>query len=124
GSYIKAKNYCDLLQKDYPNSPYIGFIGNIPNANETEILPNNNTQGNNNYKYSVQAGAFLSSSNAETLKQKFQNDGYYSDITEKVIGGSILNVVRVGRFVTRQEAEQFLAIIESKYQIKGSIISY
>jgi len=124
GSYIKAKNYFDLLQKDYPNSPYIGFIGNIPNTNETEVLPNNNSQGNNNYKYSIQAGAFLSLNNAESLKHKFQNDGYYSDITEKVVGGSTLNVVRVGRFVTQLEAEQFLTVIESKYQIKGSIISY
>ncbi|MBN1637954.1 MAG: SPOR domain-containing protein [Ignavibacteriales bacterium] len=125
GSYVQAKNYFDMLKNNYPNSPYVDFTTNIPSTNETEIQPNTNIiTDNKNYNYSIQAGAFLSFSNAETLRQKFVNDGYYSDITQKVVGGSTLNVVRVGRFATYQEAQKFITVLDAKYQIKGSVISY
>ena len=69
------------------------------------------------------AGAFLNKTNADNLKRKFENDGLYSSIFSKEVGGSLLNVVIVGKFSDKQTAQKSLTEIDKKYKLKGTIIS-
>lgn len=148
GFYDAAKNYLNRLKKFYPESPYIKIAEReIPNKNQeitaskieeekikeekesTGIKPTtryNTAQQpvEKNYQYSIQAGAFSNEDNAKLLKKDFDNSGFYSSLKQKTVGGTVFNVVTVGRFETEEEARSFLQVINAEFKLDGRIIPY
>jgi tetratricopeptide (TPR) repeat protein len=139
GMYSAAKEFLGKLETDYPHSPYIEIANkNIPPqdsviTNKRKVteqkLPETNKsnepkeqQNTPQYKYTIQAGAFSVSSNAESLKKDFIDAGYSSNIEEKNIGGTVFHIVYVGKFETEQQADDFLHILISKYNLQGRVI--
>jgi len=131
GVYKKADGLLSKLKNEYPNSPYIKAADRtLPSEDiyykskeehEPESKPIREVVAEK--QYTIQAGAFLSQTNAENLKKKFKKDGHYSNIFTKEVGGSLLNVVVVGQFSDKNSARQLLKDIEKKYKLKGTIIS-
>jgi len=126
GIYKKAETYKQLLLKKYPNSPYVKAVNrNIPDI-EFDAAPPTSAQTSVSkpsakYKFTVQAGAFLSIGNAKNLAAKILENGYKATITPKDIGGSILNVVTAGNFSSEEEANKFLIWLNSKFGLNGRI---
>lgn len=73
-------------------------------------------------KYSVQAGAFISASNAKDLAAKIEKDGYSVSLSTKNVGGSTLNVVMVGSFNSRTEGEVIIDYLQARHKLKGRIV--
>jgi tetratricopeptide (TPR) repeat protein len=109
GAYKKAEEIKLKLVNEYPNSPYIKAVNrNLPDENLNVAVSANQsdktikpTDNNPTAKFSIQAGAFLNVDNARKLNETFKSKGYYSKIFPKEIGGSILNVVIVGKFASK-----------------------
>lgn len=131
GLYQASKTYLDRLKKEYPKSPYIKIAeSKFPSRDETapvvkpepeKLEPKKETK-NLEYKFTIQAGAFSSNANAEALKKRFENAGFYSEIKEKIVGGSSFHVVFVGKFLNTDEAGNFLDIINSRFSLDGRIV--
>ncbi len=131
GNYSKAKNYLDILKVEYPQSPYISIAQrNIPdknslltlnNSNKTELKKTPPVSGEENYNYTIQAGAFTVLDNADALMKEFKNAGYFSNIEDKLVAGTNFHVVYVGKFVNQDDAKNFLAQINSKYNLHGVV---
>ncbi len=138
GSYKKAETYLDKLKNEYPLSPYIlAADRNIPVEDEVigksksefvkdevkiKIVPVEETK-TTNANFTIQAGAFLNLDNAKRLSDQLSKDGLHTEISIRDIGGSQLNVVSTGKFATEADAKKVLSSIESKYNIKGRVIS-
>ena len=131
GVYKKADGLLSKLKNEYPNSPYIKAADRtLPpediyykSKEEHEPVSKPIREVVAEKQYSIQAGAFLSKTNAENLKKKFEKDGYYSSIFPKEVGGSLLNVVIVGKFGNREKAKKQLGVINKKYKLNGRIIT-
>lgn len=131
GVYKKADGLLSKLKNEYPKSPYIKAADRtLPSediyykskeTNEPESKPIREVVAEK--KYSIQAGAFLNKTNAQNLKKKFENDGLYSSIFSKEVGGSLLNVVIVGKYSGEEEAKNQLSKINNKYKLNGRIIT-
>ncbi|MBU2493393.1 MAG: SPOR domain-containing protein [Bacteroidetes bacterium] len=134
GVYNKAESYLNELKSRYPSSPYIKAADrNIPDHEESitdsfdklsEIAntpPKQNVQ--QKFNFTVQAGAFLSFENADKLKNDLINSGYPSEVTPKSVGGSILNVVTVGKLLNEKEADPILNLLKQKFKLNGRVIS-
>lgn len=150
GFYNTAKTYLERIKNEYPASPYIKIAerhtpdedldkpflaaGDIKpetiqssTVSKATALKDNRHEANKNAnikgaKYTIQAGAFLSVSNARNLKSALEAGGYYSEVKEKEIGGSILNVVYAGRFKSADEAKPVLETINKEYKLSGRIV--
>ncbi len=125
GYYKTAENYLQTLEKNYPNSPLIEKADfNIPDeitgaVEKTGTVKNENDR--NAIKYTVQAGAFINKNNAVKLSNEFKNNGLSSGISKKNVGGIILNIVTVGKFSSKSDAEELIAILKKDYNINGRI---
>jgi len=134
GLYETSKTFFEELKKDYPRSPYIKIAEKkIPAkhevASEEKVEkepppPPTKTEvsKSTDYKFTVQAGAFSNSSNANDLKKKFDDAGFYSEINEKVVGGTTFLVVSVGKFLTESEASNFLDIVNTRFHLDGRVV--
>lgn len=126
GLYNTADKNLTKLKKDYPESPYIKMasVNVVKNEEPTEQTnqTNNIPKDENELNFTVQAGAFTSSANATTLKKEIENAGMVSFIKEKNIAGTTFNVVYVGKFETRKEAEDFLPIANTRFNIAGRVV--
>lgn len=131
GIYNKAEKYLIQLKNNYPTSPYIKaadrtlpsedfFIQAVNETKKEETLPSSTRV--EKYKYTVQAGAFLNSSNAKNLKKKFEAKGIYANTYTKDIGGSLLNIVVVGKFKNKNSAQTILDELKKEYRLNGRII--
>jgi tetratricopeptide (TPR) repeat protein len=131
GFYTKAGMYLERLKKDYPESQYIKIADRSIPINEKEgvqtldtnpkpINPSNNIT--KKYNFVIQAGAFLNEDNAKKLSDKLRSENYLTEITIKEVGGTSLNIVNVGQFVSEEEARPELSILEKKFGIKGRIV--
>ncbi len=125
GLYNSASSFLDKLKKEYPKSPYIKIAQReIPSENEisgtmqTPALKDSSE----NYNFTIQAGAFTNDSNAGALKKQFEDSGYYSFVKKKSVGGSDFNVVYVGQFKNRDEAESFLLTVNKQFKLNGNIV--
>ena len=127
GFYRKAEDFLTKLKTEYPNSPYIKTADRqlpdddeivleeaAPEQTEKEIKPE--------FNFTVQAGAFLNYENAKRLKNQFEESGMYSEIFTKEVGGSLLNVVIVGKFSSEDQAIPLLEILDKNYKLQGRII--
>lgn len=125
GYYNKAETYLTKLKSEYPNSPYIKSADRkIPDTEDVVQITSERQSEPINYKFTIQAGAFLNPDNAKKLQQQIQADGYFADITTKEIGGSILNVVNVGKFQKEEDTKPVLEYLSKKFNINGRVISF
>lgn len=130
GLYNTADKNLQRLKKDYPESPYIKIASlNRTQSEETtlEETQNQTIQTISSSKettdtYTVQAGAFTNSVNANSLKKEVENAGMVSFIKEKNVAGTVFNVVFVGKFKTKKEAEDFLPIANARFKISGRVV--
>jgi tetratricopeptide (TPR) repeat protein len=129
GDYSDARDNYEKLKKDYHASPYIKIAArDFPN-NKTEVAENKPAKPQEDvkleekpkYKYTVQAGAFTQPSNAEGLKNSFEKNGYFSEIRDKNVAGTLFKVVYVGEFEAKEEAQNFLQTINSDFKLNGTV---
>jgi len=134
----KANNYKIILEDEYPRSPYIKIarknlaginILSIQNSKKQTFYNNNlnlvnesSEKMSSKYKFTIQAGAFISKENANRLKERFIQRGFSVGILKKDVAGSVLNIVTVGEFTTIEEAKTALQSINREYDIRGRII--
>lgn len=139
GEYDKAKESFEKLKEEYPISPYLKLAErNIPSENklfaEKNVKKEKSPQPEKkneikkeeksfNYKFTIQAGAFSKASNAISLKKSFENNGFLSEVKEKNVGGTNFNIVYVGKFQNRDEAENFLQVINNEFKLEGRVVS-
>lgn len=129
GLYNTADKNLDKLKKDYPESPYIKMaLANVVKNDieetdqQTTQTPVENVNVDEKLFYSVQAGAFTNATNANILKKDIENAGMGSFIQEKNVAGTVFNVVFIGKFATRKEAEDFLPIASTRFRITGRVV--
>jgi cell division septation protein DedD len=138
GHYKKASGYLDRLKKDFPDSPYLKTIdAAIPSSDSPEISSADSSssikpdtikgvQGKilekKKYNFTIQAGAFMNAENAKNLCESLVKEKYFTEIYTREIGGSILNIVNVGKFETEKEAAPVLTKLETKYNLKARIV--
>lgn len=131
GFYEAAEKMRNKLNSEYPESPYrkLAEANKIPDSDTptvtkpVETPPVVSSQSTSNeYRFTIQAGAFSNSVNAVNLKNDFEKAGYVTEVTEKVVGGTVFQVVYVGKFAVRRDAEDFLHIINSKYNLNGRVV--
>lgn len=133
GSYQTASRYFERLKIEYPTSPYIKsasqnvslLIDEQEEEMEKEVIAKENTppiKNTNNYKYTIQTGAFSIAGNAETLKRDFERNNFSVQIKEKNVGGTTFYIVLAGRYVTEDEARDNLNLIFEKFNITGRIV--
>ncbi|MDA3860801.1 MAG: SPOR domain-containing protein [Melioribacteraceae bacterium] len=131
GIYNKAERYLTQLKDNYPNSPYIKaadrnlpsedfFIQSVTDTKEEETPTVSKVI--EKYKYTVQAGAFLNKTNANNLKKKFEAKGMYADIYTKEVGGSLLNVIVIGKFKDKDSAQPLLDELKKDYKLNGRVV--
>lgn len=134
GYYKKAESYLNRLKKDFPESQYIKTADRkIPDIEgptvQTESAPQIQQPAQQKkieakeYNFTIQAGAFLNVDNAKKLSDLLKKENYFTEITTKEVGGSILNVVNVGRFVNEEETKPVLNFLESKFNLKGRVVA-
>jgi hypothetical protein len=123
--FSEAATWLKRLKKDYPYSPYIKLSEqNIPPSDQKDKIQNNKkTDSQIKYKFTIQAGAFSSKDNANSLQKQFTDAGYSAEIKEKTVAGTIFQVVYVGKFTTEVEAKNFLQQINSEYSLDGRVIN-
>ena len=128
GDYDKAKKNLDKLKSDYPVSPYLKIADRtIPSTDqitkkETKSSSQLTEEDQPKYKFTIQAGAFTQSSNAASLKKNFEDNGFFSEIKDKIVAGTSFKVVYVGKFESREEAENFLHVINKEFKLNGRIV--
>jgi len=134
GSYTKAANLLEIMKNKYPDSPYIKAAERtIPEeklidepVNEEVVSKPKVEEFTNTVqspRFTIQAGAFLNRKNAEALKEKIESKGFPSSITTKEVGGSLLNVVTGGKFITESDASELLNYLHSNLGLNARIIS-
>jgi tetratricopeptide (TPR) repeat protein len=135
GLYETANEKLKKLMSDYPGSPYVNIarqnklpgegglaeddVSEFHQEETTNVQTINDTQ----YKFTIQAGAFTNFDNAKSLRNDFDNAGIFSEIRDKIVGGTNFHVVYAGKFLNEEEAENFLAIINSRFNLSGRIVS-
>ncbi|OGU36792.1 MAG: hypothetical protein A2068_08085 [Ignavibacteria bacterium GWB2_35_6b] len=137
GVYTRAESYLNELKTKYPSSPYIKAADRkIPDEEEKEesIAESYNvlskiakstaqTSAQQKFNFTVQAGAFLNFENADKLKNDLIKAGYPSEVNPKTVGGTILNVVTVGKLMNEKEAEPILNLLKQNFKLNGRVIS-
>jgi len=130
GLYESAREKLKQLKTSYPTSPYIQVADqNLslleksddqePVTQSEEIKP----KTEENYKYTIQAGAFTNLENANKLIGEFEGSGIYTQLADKVVAGTTFHVVYAGKFEKYEDAESFLQVVNSRYKVNGSIVS-
>lgn len=130
GLYETASKVLKNLTDKYPDSPYIKMALSQEEAKQEEEKVQITTQKDEqtkepneiNYKFTIQAGAFVKIENAQGLKSELESEGIFCEMKEKNVGGTTFHVVYAGKFQNRNEAEKFLQQINSRYNLNGRII--
>lgn len=131
GVYNKAEKYLTQLKENYPNSPYIKATNRALPSEDFFIQAETETKKETpppirtvtkKYKYTIQAGAFMNKANANNLKKKFEAKGIYADTYTKEIGGSLLNIIVVGKFVDKNSAQPILDELKKDYKLNGRVV--
>lgn len=132
GIYNKAEKHLIQLKETYPNSPYIKaadrtlpsedfFVKTDYKVVEEEKAPPPRVY-EEQLRYTVQAGAFLNQTNAINLKKKFEAKGIYANTYPKEVGGSLLNIVVVGKFADQNSAQPILDELKNDYKLVGRVV--
>jgi len=130
GLYETAQEKLKQLKTAYPTSPYINVADqNLSALKKTEVKePETKVEDikpkvEENYKFTIQAGAFTNLDNAKKLISEFESAGIYSNLGQKIVGGTTFHVVYAGKFENYEDAESFLQVVNSRYKVNGSIVS-
>ena len=140
GLYIAASKLYNQLKIKYPNSPYLKNTSASANLTTQDDMPkqdlsltiekdslkeitpeNENYKPKEEFKFTIQLGAFLKKSNAENLAKKIKESGYETYFGTKKVAGADLIIVYYGKFKTREEASSTLSRIEKDLNIVGRI---
>lgn len=132
GIYNKAEKHLTQLKESYPNSPYIKaadrtlpsedfFVKTEFEQPKEEVAPPPRVY-EEKYNYTIQAGAFLNKNNANNLKKKFETKGIYSNVYPKEVGGSLLNIVVVGKFIDPNSAKPILEELKKDFKLNGRVV--
>ncbi len=126
GFYESAERMRRKLNNDYPDSPYrkLADANKIPGTdakNETNTIVSQ-PEVKAEYRFTIQAGAFSNPANAANLNNDLIKTGYQTEIKEKNVGGTLFQVVYVGKFSSRKDAEDFLHIINSRFNLSGRVV--
>jgi cell division septation protein DedD len=73
--------------------------------------------------FTIQVGAFSTLQNADELKEKFEKEGYQSNIFTIVSHGKKLHKVWVGEFQTYNDAKEFAAEVKKKFNLTSMVVS-
>lgn len=125
GLYKKADELKNRLSTDYPKSAYLKNMSTDLPSEDDMIMVNKNPykiRKAGEKKFTVQAGAFSNFQNAQKLKSEFNADGLESKITLKRVNNIRLNIVTVGRFVSKSDANDFVKVLKQNYSLKGRVI--
>lgn len=132
GSYSKASGYMDELKKNYPRSSFLTpekkNVSSVKNDSNSAPIEQNSQKNVNpgtkkDFRFTIQAGAFLQEDNAAKLMDNFRDAGYFTELKKKDVAGSTLNVVNVGKFTSENEARKTLDFINTRYKLNGRVIS-
>ena len=130
GLYETAKEKLKVLINNYPASPYIKIAEqsvlpsgeNISVGEELIDDHNGQTEPEQNYEFTIQAGAFTNFENAALLKNNLEKSGILARIGEKNVGGTTFHIVYAGQFVAYEDAEEFLQLINTKFDLTGRVV--
>lgn len=128
GLYETAKEKLKLLINNYPASPYIKIAEQsvLPSGEtisvDEEPIDDGETQPEQNYQFTIQAGAFTNFENAVSLKNDLEKSGILARIAEKNVGGTTFHIVYAGQFVTYEDAENFLQVMNTKFDLTGRVV--
>jgi tetratricopeptide (TPR) repeat protein len=130
GLYETAKAKLKLLIDKYPESPYIKIAEqsvlpsgeNISVTEETVEEQGGQTLPEQDYEFTIQAGAFTNFENAVSLKNDFEKSGILARVSEKNVGGTTFHIVYAGQFVEYEDAEDFLQVINTKFDLTGRVV--
>jgi tetratricopeptide (TPR) repeat protein len=130
GLYDTAQEKLKQLKSSYPTSPYIQIADqNLSSFEKSEVkepekvVEEVKPKVEEDYKFTIQAGAFTNLDNAKKLISEFESAGIYSNLGQKIVGGTTFHVVYAGKFEKYEDAENFLPVINSRYKVNGSIVS-
>lgn len=93
---------------DKPASSSVDLIGDLIKS-KTDSAPNQapvQASGQDPFSYYVQAGAFRSNEEAESLRAKLVIQGYDPRISDKEQGGKTVYRVRIGPLAAKEDAEK------------------
>jgi len=132
GIYNKAEKHLIQLKETYPSSPYIKaadrtlpsedfFVKTEYKVVEEEKAPPPRVY-EEQFNYTVQAGAFLNKTNANNLKKKYEAKGIFADSYTKEVGGSLLNVIVIGKFKDKDSAQPILDELKKDYKLNGRVV--
>ncbi|MFC2102826.1 SPOR domain-containing protein [Bacteroidota bacterium] len=128
GLYESAEKKLGELNNNYPESPYIKIARQNQLPANPEITREENVTETNKVdddqlvnKFTIQAGAFSIKENAEKLRLEFEKSGLYSEVTIKLVGGTTFHIVYVGKFISENDAEDFLITINDKFELTGRV---
>jgi len=111
------------LKTDYPNSNYLPSLEKIPIASSEETeTPEAAPIKNENYRFTIQVGAFSNLKNAEALKLDLEESGYNVELKEKNVGGTIFNVLYLGKFDDKNAAEKIVEKVNVEFRLNGRIV--
>ncbi len=120
GNYITAEKYLAKLKKEYPHSAYVKAekaLPKPPSVKKSKIANSGKTG-----KFTIQVGAFSNLSNAERLAETFKKKGYSVNVSKKVVGKTIFNVVTVGEYSSRKTANERAKKIANEFGVKTRTI--
>ena len=130
GLYETAQEKLKQLKTSCPTSPYIQVADqNLSALEKSEVKEQKNVveetkpKVEEDYKFTIQAGAFTNLDNANKLIGEFESAGIYSNLGQKIVGGTTFHVVYAGKFEKYEDAENFLQVVNSRYKVNGSIVS-
>ncbi len=130
GLYESAREKLKQLKTSYSTSPYIQVADQNLSLLEKSDVQETVTQteeskpkSEEDYKFTIQAGAFTNLENANKLIGEFEGSGIYTQLTDKIVAGTTFHVVYAGKFETLEDAESFLQVVNSRYNVNGSIVS-
>jgi len=128
GLYKTADQKLTQLKEEYPFSAYatekISVVEEKQAAKEKPaVMKPKGTVPKFATNFTIQVGAFSTLQNAGELKEKFEKEGYQSNIFTIVSHGKKLHKVWVGEFQTYEEAKRFNAEIKSKFNLTSIVVS-
>jgi cell division septation protein DedD len=94
----------------------------VQEPQRTELPPPVDTAPAPDMLYAVQVGAFRDPANVEKLVAQYKALGFEVTVVDKVVRGTTLKAVLVGRYRTEQEAVQGISVIYRQSKIRGHTV--
>lgn len=128
GLYKTADQKLTQLKEEYPFSAYATEKFSVVEEKQAvkekpAVMKSKGTVPKFATNFTIQVGAFSTLQNAGELKEKFEKEGYQSNIFTIVSHGKKLHKVWVGEFQTYEEAKRFNAEIKSKFNLTSIVVS-